>query len=82
MREWTLPEINLDLCSRCGTCAERCPRAVVEMRAEGPFFVRPAACTYCALCETTCPTGAITLRYKIVWIDPGLEQERANGHDV
>jgi len=78
--DWALPEINVNLCSRCGTCAERCPGAAVEMRAEGPFFVRPAACTYCAVCETACPTGAITVRYEIVWKD--TEQERANGRNV
>jgi MinD superfamily P-loop ATPase len=67
MNDWVLPEINLELCDRCGDCVARCPAGAVEMGAGGPFFVRPASCTYCAVCEVVCPHGAITCAYEIVW---------------
>ena len=67
MENWALPEINLSLCNRCGTCVEQCPTDAVEMGAEGPFIARPPDCTYCAVCETLCPQDAITCSYEIVW---------------
>jgi ferredoxin len=67
MDEWALPQINLELCNRCGTCVEQCPGQAVEMTAFGPSFVRPMDCTYCAECEGVCPEGAITCAYVIVW---------------
>jgi len=42
MDDWALPEINLSLCDRCGTCVEQCPTGAVEMGSEGPFIARPA----------------------------------------
>jgi MinD superfamily P-loop ATPase len=67
MEGWALPEINLQLCDRCGICAERCPMDAVEMGPQGPFIARPADCTYCALCDAICPQDAITCAYEIVW---------------
>lgn len=67
MENWALPEINLDLCDRCGDCVEKCPTQSVEMGPQGPFFAREVDCTYCAVCETVCPQGAITCTYEIVW---------------
>jgi ferredoxin len=71
MEDWALPEINLSLCNRCGTCVEHCPTNAVEMRAEGPVIVRLSDCTYCATCEAICPQGAITCTYEIVWGENG-----------
>ena len=67
MQDWALPDINLSLCDRCGTCVEQCPTGAVEMGPEGPFIARPFDCTYCARCETLCPQDAITCTYEIVW---------------
>ena len=67
MTDWALPEINLHLCARCGTCVARCPTGAVEMGPEGPFIARPPDCTYCALCDAICSQGAITCTYEIVW---------------
>ena len=67
MSHWALPNINLVLCNRCGTCIEECPEAAVEMGPEGPFVARPQDCTYCAECEEICPQGAITCTFEIVW---------------
>jgi len=67
MENWALPEINLLLCNRCGTCIEQCPTGAVEMKPEGPSIARPSDCTYCALCDAICPQGAIKCSYEIVW---------------
>lgn len=67
MQEWALPQIDLELCTRCGACVEQCPGQAVEMTAAGPLFVRSFDCSYCALCEEICPEGAITCTYVIVW---------------
>lgn len=69
MEEWALPEIDLALCDRCGTCVEACPTEAVEMGAQGPSFARPVDCTYCAMCEVTCPQGAIKCMFEIVWVE-------------
>lgn len=67
MENWTLPEIDLLRCSRCGDCVTLCPGHAVEMGAEGPFIARPDDCTYCALCDALCPQGAITCTFEIIW---------------
>jgi len=73
MQDWTLPEIDLALCNRCGVCVERCPTGAAEMGAGGPLIARPLDCTYCAVCEAICPQGAITCVYEIVWEGEGDE---------
>ncbi|MBC7223978.1 MAG: 4Fe-4S binding protein [Anaerolineae bacterium] len=70
MGKWVVPDINLERCTRCGTCVERCPVGAVEMGPVGPFIARPEDCTYCALCEDICPEGAISLGYEITWGNP------------
>jgi len=67
MKDWALPEIDLTLCNRCGTCAAQCPTGAVEMGSAGPFIARPADCTYCTECESMCPQQAITCAFEIVW---------------
>ena len=67
LEDWALPQINLRLCKRCGTCVEACPAGAVEMGADGPWIARPEACTYCAACESLCPQHAVGCAYEIVW---------------
>jgi len=77
MLNWVLPEIDQDLCNRCGLCVERCPTNAVEMTPSGPVIARPADCTYCTECESVCPQGAVRCGYEIVWgaaAETGTEQ--------
>jgi MinD superfamily P-loop ATPase len=67
--DWALPEINLELCNRCGACVAVCPGNAVEMGESGPYFARPFDCTYCAVCEPLCPQDAIACTYEIAWHD-------------
>jgi NAD-dependent dihydropyrimidine dehydrogenase PreA subunit len=68
--DWTIPQINLHLCDRCGNCVDQCPANAVDMGTVGPVIARPEDCTYCTECEAFCPRGAITCPFEIVW---GLE---------
>ncbi|MDH5703025.1 MAG: 4Fe-4S binding protein [Aigarchaeota archaeon] len=55
-----IAETNLDQCSHCGDCVDRC---IFEARtmANGSLQYDPRKCFGCGLCVTTCPTGAIGL---------------------
>ena len=48
-----------DACCGCGTCAAKCPKACIEMKADGCGFLRPevdaAACVGCGGCDSVCP---------------------------
>ena len=66
MKEWLLPLIDMERCTGCGLCVERCPGGVVEMADARPAVRRPEACTYCGDCEALCPTEAIALQYEII----------------
>ena len=67
VEQWTLPEIDLAACTRCGQCVTQCATQAVEMQAVGPVIVRPADCTYCTICEAVCPVGAIACAFEIAW---------------
>lgn len=67
MNEWILPEINLSLCTSCGTCVAVCPESAVRMTEQGPVFSQPQRCSYCAVCEEICPAGAIRCTFEVTW---------------
>jgi formate hydrogenlyase subunit 6/NADH:ubiquinone oxidoreductase subunit I len=75
--QWALPRINLDLCTKCGLCAESCPGHAVDMTDDGPAFVRPLDCTYCTECEAACPEGAIRCEFVV-----GCAGEECDEHIV
>jgi formate hydrogenlyase subunit 6/NADH:ubiquinone oxidoreductase subunit I len=66
-KERVLPQINLELCSSCGTCVDTCPSEAVALIDERPVIVHPEDCAYCGDCEDLCPEGAISLPYEIVF---------------
>lgn len=66
-----LPQVDQDICSLCGLCAEACGCGAVRIGEEGPVFDCPesgsAESTGCAcLCEEVCPSGAIEVGFEIV----------------
>ena len=71
----TLPEINEERCSGCGSCKEACPAGAIEMLIRekqiaifGPMttagvpiaHVKEDTCIGCGLCASTCPSDVIS----------------------
>ncbi|MGE5583720.1 MAG: nitroreductase family protein [Bacillota bacterium] len=54
-----LLKVNLELCSKCGTCAEVCPRGIIRLGSAGPKMLLAAACLSCGHCVAVCPKGAL-----------------------
>ncbi|MDP6647709.1 MAG: 4Fe-4S binding protein [Dehalococcoidales bacterium] len=64
-------EIDLDKCTGCGDCVEKCPTQAVELVSGKPSVVRPDECDYCIECEIFCIPGAISCSFEIILADPG-----------
>ena len=53
--------VNGELCSRCGACADECPRLEIEMPSDGsPPLAAAEACIDCGHCVAVCPAGALS----------------------
>lgn len=51
------PEINYDICGKCGVCHRSCNfNAITE-----DIQIKKSSCEGCGVCEYVCPTGAITM---------------------
>jgi len=48
-------------CAGCGTCEERCPMDVIQVREEEVAVVDAAVCIGCGVCTPTCPNEAVEL---------------------
>jgi Fe-S-cluster-containing hydrogenase component 2 len=70
----SMPQLNEQLCNRCGLCIAACPCGSVELHEESVLFSCPEACTAApkaacdcgCVCEEVCPTGAISVAFEIV----------------
>jgi Fe-S-cluster-containing hydrogenase component 2 len=89
----TRPQLNEQLCNRCGLCLAACPCGAVELQEETVVFACPEVCATEAtetcdcggLCEEVCPTGAISVAFEIVLGEgekPKAAKGRANGKDL
>jgi len=66
----SLPELDLEKCTGCGICVERCPVDAVSIIDGKAVLVKPEACPYCTKCEDACPSGAIRCPFEIVLLVP------------
>ena len=55
------PQVDPELCTRCGTCIEQCPVSALSLVDNLPQ-VDPDVCITCFCCQEICPEKAITLR--------------------
>ena len=70
-------------CCGCGACAAKCPRACIEMKADGCGFLRPevdaGVCVGCGGCDSVCPAMGERPRdgvESVLWAKSGNEDER------
>lgn len=54
-----LPELNPELCERCGECVAACPVQAIDAES---LAVDPAKCIKCCACVRICPAQARTLK--------------------
>jgi len=57
-------KVDLDKCTGCGVCIERCPFDARTLESENAY-TNEDLCFGCGLCVTTCPIGAIQLEQVI-----------------
>jgi len=77
-----IPALELDVCTNCGICADRCPIKVMVMGDddgnEFPAF-NQNLCLGCGVCASSCPSGAITMERRTrLHIPPKTARERNN----
>jgi len=56
-----LSQVDLDLCSGCGICVEKCPVDAIELNDSDVAEVNTEYCFGCGVCAHFCPENAITL---------------------
>lgn len=54
-------DVDPELCNGCGTCAERCPFAAIDVRRSERATVRAEDCWGCGVCRSGCLTSGIRL---------------------
>ncbi len=64
------PDVNIDECRECGSCAEVCPDEAITVDDGPPVFDRQA-CQGCLKCRDICPTKCISLSVPGVRISVG-----------
>ena len=58
------PQINEEICIRCGQCARNCPTQAIiigKPRTEEISQIFLNKCIFCGLCEEVCPVDAMKL---------------------
>jgi uncharacterized protein (DUF362 family)/Pyruvate/2-oxoacid:ferredoxin oxidoreductase delta subunit len=64
---WVRPDIDPDICIRCGRCVKACPANALAMPASTPApdqppVLSPKECIGCCCCHEVCPVNAIHMR--------------------
>lgn len=81
-------KFDIDKCSLCGSCVEKCPFGALTI--EGKGIVVSSACRMCGLCVRNCPEKAIRFEQKAKSVNKAewkhfliyAEQERGEIHPV
>lgn len=57
-----LAVVDIDTCTGCATCEERCPTDAIQVNESGTAGVDESACFGCGVCARFCPKTAISLK--------------------
>lgn len=76
-----IPEVDTELCSSCGACAESCHIGAINMVNDDNHEEVPKVgqdlCIGCGACVSACPTGALTItRRTVLHVPPANKQEQ------
>ncbi len=66
-----------NLCGRCGTCVEACPRHALTLGEEG-VDIDHAACDLCGKCIEACPRNALAFDGRDLTVDEAVAQLSAD----
>jgi NAD-dependent dihydropyrimidine dehydrogenase PreA subunit len=55
-------ELEQELCTGCGMCAEVCPHRVLVMEKGKARVIDRDSCMECGACAKNCPSGAVTVQ--------------------
>lgn len=55
------PEINKDICTKCGLCWLYCPDETIIINKDGYPSVKYEYCKGCGICANECPVKAIKM---------------------
>lgn len=55
-------KVDYENCTGCGTCVEKCPMEVYDLKDDKVVIKNEKDCMVCWLCETECPQQAIIVQ--------------------
>lgn len=69
------PANNLDLCTSCGACVDRCPAKAIIMSDGNEWELNLDRCIGCGVCATGCAFEAIALVKRVGVLPPPVDQK-------
>ena len=61
-----MPQVDLEKCTGCGTCAAACYCGAVVIVDGKAHIIEMMMCGWCTVCEAICPSGALSCPYEII----------------
>lgn len=62
------PLIDWEVCTLCGTCADRCPLDVIYLEDDEVVVKFPDECWHCGACRQDCPVEAISIEFPMIML--------------